>query len=588
MSGQGFMIQYQIEGRQVFIQIKNQICDTPEELISSRLFAEILKRAVDELQNKDGRLLSIFGRGAIKEENLKTLTEVLKYLTKMPVDMVAKVVGQSKSFMKDKVLLNDFVEYLYNYWRSFTRFIICDSEGDKFDKRPFRTFNYTVENLTRLVRQTYRDIQENIMGSHPSIYRQVHAGAEAAVIALPKPVPYTGQYKILGSISLIRQLFFYPPLVIESGVNKRTGQFERIEENPIDWIHPDKDDWIGYPLKSGNLLIVVYLRKCFFQMGVALSNLFEMATDEDLTRQPDAVYFCGVPAKQMKHIQKQRTVFYEDKKASMLVGAISDETDYDYFGYLKKMILTLHNVRKIEQGEMPFHGALVKIFLKSGKEASVLFIGDSGAGKSETLEALRAIGDRRVRDMVVIADDMGSLHLNANGDVLGYGTEIGAFVRMDDLHPGYAFGQIDRAIFMNAHVANARVILPVTNYAHVIQGVTIDYVLYANNYQHIDEDHPILENIAHVDDAWKIFREGAVMSKGTTETTGMTYTYFSNIFGPVQCKQQHDLVARKFFEAFFQKGIYVGQIRTRLGIPKWEQKGPQEAAASLLKLIQST
>ena len=47
---------------------------------------------------------------------------------------------------------------------------------------------------------------------------------------------------------------------------------------------------------------------------------------------------------------------------------------------------------------------------------------------------------------------------------LAYGTEMGAFVRLDDLQSGYAFGQIDRAIIMNPDEVNARVILPVTKY----------------------------------------------------------------------------------------------------------------------------
>ena len=43
---------------------------------------------------------------------------------------------------------------------------------------------------------------------------------------------------------------------------------------------------------------------------------------------------------------------------------------------------------------------------------------------------------------------MGSLGIK-NGQVVGYGTEIGAFVRLDDLDTGYAYKKIDRAIFLN-------------------------------------------------------------------------------------------------------------------------------------------
>ena len=77
------------------------------------------------------------------------------------------------------------------------------------------------------------------------------------------------------------------------------------------------------------------------------------------------------------------------------------------------------------------------------------------------------------------------------------------------------------------------------------------------------------------------------MSKGTTKTTGLVHTYFSNVFGPIQYKSEHDVLAKKFFEAFFEKGLFVGQMRTRLGVPGWEQKGPESSALELLKLIRS-
>jgi formylmethanofuran dehydrogenase subunit A len=112
-------------------------------------------------------------------------------------------------------------------------------------------------------------------------------------------------------------------------------------------------------------------------------------------------------------------------------------------------------------------------------------------------------------------------------------------------------------------------------------------VLYANNYEDIDEDHPVVERFQTFEEAFKVFRDGAVMSKGTTKTVGLVHTYFSNVFGPVQCKAEHDAIAKKFFEAFFKKNIFVGQMRTRLGVPGWERKGPEESATALLELIRN-
>ena len=69
---------------------------------------------------------------------------------------------------------------------------------------------------------------------------------------------------------------------------------------------------------------------------------------------------------------------------------------------------------------------------------TVLVIGDSGAGKSETLEALRGIIGDQVEELMIVADDMGSIDQLPDGRIVGYGTEIGAFVRLDDLQKGYA------------------------------------------------------------------------------------------------------------------------------------------------------
>ncbi|MBU9889693.1 MAG: phosphoenolpyruvate carboxykinase [Candidatus Omnitrophica bacterium] len=577
---------FKIVEKKVVIRLRSRVCDSSEELLRSDLCFEIIKRAVASLQKRHSVLLKVFGGGEIDEARVRLLAQTLEFLEKMPLELVGKVVPGSESFLKDKDLLHEFVEYLYNFWRSFDRFIVCDSEGDRLDQRPFRTFNATIEDLTGLVRMTYREIQENITGTHPRIYRQVAAGAEMAAIALPRELPYgTPLYEKLNAIPVIRQILFYPPLVLNQLNNRREGKFERIHENPLEWLEPERDDWLCYPVKAGDLLIHVYFSEKFFEMGLSMANLFELAGDEDLKRKPDAVYLYGVPDACFKAKGVFPTVFYDDEGQDILVGAVPARNEFGYFGYLKKMILTLHNIKKIKAGRLPFHGAFMKIYVKGSKPATLLLIGDTGAGKSETLEAMRGFGTELIQDVVVVADDMGSLELRPDGSVIGYGTETGAFLRLDDLKPGYALGQIDRAIIMSPSQTNARIALPITTFENVVRGHDVDFVLYANNYEDIDEDHPVVERFGTAEEALKIFRSGAVMSKGTTKTTGLVHTYFSNVFGPVQYRNEHDVLAKKFFGAFFERGIFVGQLRTRLGVPGFEKAGPEMSAQVLLELI---
>jgi hypothetical protein len=97
----------------------------------------------------------------------------------------------------------------------------------------------------------------------------------------------------------------------------------------------------------------------------------------------------------------------------------------------------------------------------------------------------------------------------------------------------------------------------------------------------------VLEHFSDVDRAFAVFREGTVMSKGTTTATGIVHSYFANIFGPPQYREVHDKLAMIFFNACFTQGVFVGQIRTRLGIPGYETQGPLEAAQDLLSFIKT-
>ena len=320
-------------------------------------------------------------------------------------------------------------------------------------------------------------------------------------------------------------------------------------------------------------------------MGFQCVICFELADDSDLEKKPDALFIYGVPGNLIDGLAKYSTVFYDDDENKIFVGAIPNRPEFGYFGYLKKMILTLHNSIVMKMGNMPFHGAMVKILLQGNKEATILMMGDTGAGKSETLEAFRVLAEKYIRELTIIADDMGSIELDQDGCPIGYGTEIGAFLRLDDLQPGYAFGHLDRSIIFNPSQVNARIVFPVTKFETVIAGHKIDYILYANNYEEIDNEHPVIEKFTSAEWALDIFSEGAVMSKGTTTSSGLVHSYFANIFGPPEYKEIHDKIAAKYFASFFKNNVFVGQMRTRLGIPGYESNGPQEAAMALLRII---
>ncbi|MBU4361511.1 phosphoenolpyruvate carboxykinase, partial [bacterium] len=217
--------------------------------------------------------------------------------------------------------------------------------------------------------------------------------------------------------------------------------------------------------------------------------------------------------------------------------------------------------------------------------ANLVIVGDTGAGKSESLEAFRVLAKEYIRDMTIIYDDMGSLEITEEGEIKSYGTEVGAFVRLDDLQSGYAFGVIDRSIIMSPHKVNARAVIPITTLQEVLKGYKVDYFLYANNYEEVNDNHPIFEEFFSAEEALAVFREGARLAKGTTTEKGLVRSYFANIFGPLQYKELHERIVLRYFNKLFENKVKVGQLRTRLGIPGYEQKGPEKAARELLKII---
>ncbi len=602
------LLRLDVDDRQAVMTTEGAVCAGTQELVESATFARVLDLYVDHIEAHNPTALDELGlsveaspsaaagvaggsagdAGSRADPRRRRLLDLLRMLANNPLERVSTTTLAPDDVVSRREQLHEFVEGLYDFWRRWDRFLVvrADAPAASGDKRPLRGFTDTVETLARLVRSLYRDVAENITGGRPRVLRQVAAGAEVGVYAVQQKWPAPARYReLLAGIPFVRNLLMYPPLLLDPPMNTRTGQFTETAANPLDGLTLEREQWLCYPALVGRLVVFVYFHRCFMGLGLSLANLFELASDEEIAAGPDAVYLYGVSPAALARFGDLPTVFHADEASRLLIAAVPLEDRFGYFGYLKKMVLTLHNVAVMDRGVMPFHGAYTRLALAGGGTASVLLIGDTATGKSETLEALRVTGEERIREVRVIADDMGSLDVGPGGDLLGYGTEIGAFVRLDDLQQGYAFGQLDRSIIMSPNRVNARVVLPVTSLDDVLRGYPVDYLLYANNYEVIDDEHPVLERLADREAALTVFREGAAMSKGTTTSTGLTNSYFANPFGPAQRREQHEALAEKTFAAAYAAGVYVGQLRTQLGLPGYESDGPRIAAGALLDLI---
>ena len=207
--------------------------------------------------------------------------------------------------------------------------------------------------------------------------------------------------------------------------------------------------------------------------------------------------------------------------------------------------------------------------------------GDSGAGKSESIEALQELADDKIVSMETIFDDMGSFTLtDGEPGVYAQGTETGAFVRLDDLSSAVAFNNMDRGVYLNPEQKNARVIIPADTYENVIKHHHIDMWLYANNYS----DEVGIHRFDTKEEAEKVFIAGQRKALGTTDEVGMSKTFFANPFGPVQEPELTKPIIDKVFTKLFDQDVYVGEIFTHLGNDK-SKDALKESAQELLDVL---
>ncbi|WP_461612463.1 phosphoenolpyruvate carboxykinase (ATP) [Clostridium sp. Marseille-QA1073] len=575
--------EFSLSTGKVMINFTAKYCDTAEALFSSYGFRRILSAYMEKIKRKETNVYKYIDSTMNVDDNdilLEDITNVFKLLMVLNAEEVKKMEDKYEKLLENKDRFILLIEDLYNFWRKLERYTIVQNSkiGDGLQNVSFIDAN---NNFSNLILKTYRKIEENVLGEKPRIYRQLPAGGNAGLILNNSNWNMPNSYEILKDIPFIESILLDPPFITYPKKNTRDGMFEETFENPLQNCRINLDHWFCYPAKVGTLLAYIYFHRDFMAHGVTLCNLFEIATEEECRdKKPDIVYVFGA----RDDNEEIQTVFYDDKKNDIMLGYINYNEAIDYFGYMKKMTLTLHNLIMIKRGCLPIHGAMVNIVTKNNKTANVIIMGDSGAGKSESLEAFRELSEDYISDMTIIFDDMGVVKLNNDEKPVGSGTEIGAFVRLDDLDTGYAFKQIDRSIFMNPDKVNARLVIPVASYKEITTEYPIDLFLYANNYESEGEN---LEFFKDINEALDTFRDGARMAKGTTTEKGLVKTYFANPFGPAQKMEDTEKLLVEYFNKFYQSGVKIGQLRTRLGITGMEKDGPKKAAISLLEEIKN-
>ena len=574
--------EFSITGNKAILNLSEQFFNDVNELLNSESFLDLTKSFINYHKKDSTRVYAYIEQFFINssvDSLARELVDILKLLTVMNIDEISSKINKYHNLNKEKDGVLKIVEEFYNYWRNLERYSIIEQ---KEDSRGVGVVNFVEinEKLKNMILQAYRRIEMSVLGEWPKVYRQVPAAADASIMIRKFDKKYPEIYQSLNDIPFITQVMIETPYITYTKSNKRDGVFEEVYENPILDSNINSPHFFCYPAKVGDNLIYIYFHRDLLTHGVSASNLFELADVKEIeNKKPDAIYIYGPKDK-----GERKNSFYYDKENKLYVGYVAYSDEVDYFGYLKKMVLTLNNVINIRKEYLPIHGAGLSVVLQNNKTVNIVILGDSGAGKSESIEAFRTLAKDYIKEMTIVFDDMGSFRIK-NGKVYAYGTEIGAFVRLDDLDAGYAFKQIDRSIFMNPDKINSRLIMPVATFDEINLGYQVDFFLYADNYSAVLDGCNSIEIFDTKEEALRIFKRGARLAKGTTTETGLVQTYFANPFGPVQKRKECDKLLDKYFDNLFENNIKVGTIKTQLGLSHMEFEGPRSAAIELFELI---
>lgn len=573
-------MEYALGQRQVVMNFSEKFCKTENEVLSSACFAEVWGKYIKNLYKTENQtflsVLNIFPKSKVESATIL----LFKLLLSFSFEEISLMDPIFQHALEKREVLYDLVQNFYDYWRKLERYAVIFSRVTK-DGVESSSFIEAQNDFNDVVLKTYRSICEKLYGERFPIYRQLPAGVNAALLITKNEwMKKESPYHFLAKAEAIEQILIRPPFISYSEKNKRTGTYPEAKENPINWFKDNfkASEYYCYAAKVGSALAYVYFHRDYLAHGVTLCNLFEFVPVSDVKNQkPDLLYIFGAD-------YNDESYFYYDNENDIHIGVAPHNASIDYFGYMKKMLLTLYNVKMIGEGALPIHGACVHITMKSGATKNIVIIGDSGAGKSESLEALSAVAGDNISSQLTIFDDMGTFKFNEDGNILAYGTEIGAFVRLDDMTSGYAYKEMDRAIFMNPDKINSRLVIPVATYPQIMKGYKVDMVLYANNYD--AECSSEVEFYSTPDEAKQIFIRGARRAKGTTQEMGMTESFFANPFGPVQKEAETRVIIDKVFNQLFKENTPVGVLHTRLAVTGMEHTGPESAAKRLFEILE--
>lgn len=495
----------------------------------------------------------------LSEKKALNITKTSEEIIKIFNSILLTRKSPFKNEEKDKYL--EFLDAFYDFYRFKERYLILNN-----DNYSHRELVKDFSRFSTLIINTYRDLYETVLEDEQKIYRNLASGANAALLFKNEHLTLSSSLSFLKDVPVLDSLVTQPPFFVKTKENKRKGYFE-YKKDLVTEKDFNKDKAYALLIKIYNKKGLIFINEEYLSFVVALANLFEIAPFKKGDEVDFYVLF-GVD-------NKEGTYFYLDEEK--YVGVLSNSYGIDYFGYAKKIILTMFNLTMIKEKSLPIHGAGVKIS-KGEKSKTIVFLGDSGAGKSETLEEIKKeFGSEYV--VSPIFDDMGTFHI-INDEIYTSGTEIGAFVRLDDLDLSYSLESADRSIYFNIDEDNSRLVMPLVTFKTASSLFKVDAFFLADNFSTSPKKLTLFKT---PEEALTEFKKGERVALNTTTEKGKVSTYLANPFGPMQEKDFVETYINSYFELMFKNNVPVGRLLTSLSFDN--KKGPALAAQELIKFF---
>ncbi|MCD6359322.1 MAG: hypothetical protein J7M38_00575, partial [Armatimonadetes bacterium] len=405
----------EITDRAAIIYMTGAVCTQPAQILQTEHAVKVIQNLINDLRARKSKHLRIFGDLPVEGDRerpspaAERLAQLLGLLVDMTPEDACVRAPDCRPLLNDPMELAEFVEELYDHWRGYERYLMFEASAD--DSRDsaiegHMPFIYNNQDLTALIREAYRRIERHLRGHWPRVYRQTPGGANMSLLI--EQINWDclgGIYEQLRQIRMVRQALLVPPVVLYPRSIMRQGKFVEADVNPLEGLTIEPEEWFCIPIRVGELCFHVYFDREYLALATSLVNLFELSGHDEARVKPDGIVLFGVPD---GHLGREMTVFPVDEERDIAVGAVVKSEEVDYFGYFKKMILTLHNVIMMRRGRLPVHGAMVHLRLREGPEQGIVIVGDSGAGKSETIEAFRGPSEDCRPDMAISFGESGT------------------------------------------------------------------------------------------------------------------------------------------------------------------------------------